>query len=135
MKIFNKKKSINRQEEQSANTNESCPIDMDELFERVTDKNLAKNILKKFIKSYPDTIEEIIFNIQQGKTSEIVDSVHKLKGVLANLSINQAYELASKLERCAESINKEDALIQIAEIEKELGRAKTYVEENVGIFN
>ncbi|MCD4791089.1 MAG: response regulator [Bacteroidales bacterium] len=135
MKLFNKKKSIYKQEEQSENTNESCPIDMDELFERVTDKILAKNILEKFNNSYPETIEEIIFSIQHGKKNEIADSIHKLKGVLANLSINQAYELAVKLEGCAESTNKEDALQQVAEIEKELGRAKTYVEDNVGVFN
>ncbi len=135
MKLFNKKKSIYKQEEQSENTNESCPIDMDELFERVTDKILAKNILEKFNNSYPETIEEIIFSIQHGNKNEIADSIHKLKGVLANLSINQAYELAVKLEGCAESTNKEDALQQVAEIEKELGRAKTYVEDNVGVFN
>ena len=67
-----------------------------------------------------------VVSIKSGNSKEIRDSAHRLKGVLANLSIKKGCQLAGNLEQNADSINMYDALSTVSEIENELIRVKKY---------
>ncbi|MCD4695144.1 MAG: Hpt domain-containing protein [Bacteroidales bacterium] len=111
------------------------PIDMEDFLERLPSKDLIKKLLDSFIESYQEFIDEIRISITNGNAKEIRESAHKLKGVLANLSIKKGCQLVLDLEKNADSINKDDALEMVSEIENEIIRVKSYSKNNAEFFN
>ena len=75
------------------------PIDLEEFYERLPNKQLIKKLLDDFFVSYPQFVVELNQSIEEGDPEKIKFSAHKLKGVLGNLSITNAYYLYFCLQK------------------------------------
>ncbi len=102
------------------------PVDIEDFMERVPMEELIAKFLNNFLKGYQDFINEIVTSISNGDAEDIRENAHKLKGVLANLSMDKGRQLALDLEQRSDTISKEDALKIVGEIEKEIIRLKAY---------
>ncbi len=116
------------------NSEDVPPIDLNDFMERLPSKDLIKKLLDDFVGTYHEFIDEIKTSIMTGGEKEIRESTHKLKGVLANLSIKKGYTLTMDLEQNASTITKDEAFKILGEIEKELNRVKVYNERSRKFF-
>ncbi len=102
------------------------PVDIKDFMERVPMEELIAKFLDNFLKGYQVFINEIVTSISNGDAGDIRENAHKLKGVLANLSMDKGRQLALDLEKRSGTISKEDALNIVSGIEKEIIRLKAY---------
>lgn len=111
------------------------PINLDELFLRV-DNNRAfiKTVIEKFFATYRERTEEICKLISQDAHQQTKDSAHKLKGVLANFSMEKARKTIIEIEKCALDKNTEKTLRLVEILNKQIEEAKDYYKKHKDLF-
>ena len=111
------------------------PINFEELFIRV-DNNTAfiKQVMNKFLTEYASRIEELRNTNTQEAFQNTKDTAHKLKGVLANFSMEESYKTILEIEQSALSHDKEKTKILIDKLEQQIEKAETYFHEHKHLF-
>jgi len=75
-------------------------IDIDSALKRINgNKELFKNLLKEFLKSYQDASDKIHDALQKGDTEFAARMSHTIKGIAGNFSANELYTAAFQLEK------------------------------------
>lgn len=113
----------------------SSIIDITDLLERVDDNSdFARMMLEKFFETYFERINEINDNIAAEDYIELKNNAHKLKGVVANLSLKKCFNMVYQLEQSAVAKNKNECVSKVAESVKYIQEAQNYLENNPDLF-
>ena len=127
-------KSLTSTQTMYLNEFDYIPVDLDDFFYRLPSKPSIKKLLNNFVRAYPDLLSDVQQSIHSGEGEKIKSSAHMLKGVLGNLSLNKASELALELENNAGNIEKDDALALVDEIKSELIILDEFLKSNPPVF-
>ena len=94
--------------------------DMAELLARVDDdRELLVELLKLFQEDYPGLRDALQRAVETGDGNQIEQAAHKLKGMLASLSLKPASRLAADVETAARAGDTKGALEAMAELDRE----------------
>ncbi|MCF8368269.1 MAG: Hpt domain-containing protein [Bacteroidales bacterium] len=111
------------------------PVDMEDMLNRLQCKDLVIKLLGDFVGCYNDFIDEIMQAIWIGSLKDLKESTHKLKGVLANLSITNACNKCITLHENAESLKQEESMSLVYEIKQELDKVKLFYTSGNSLFS
>ena len=104
-----------------------APIQMDELLERVSgNMDFIKLMMNTFFSSYEERLAALDQAFEARDYEEVADLAHKLKGVVGNLSIKEAFELLKKLHVEAHMKNDRQIRKYLDKIRKSLEEALVY---------
>lgn len=107
------------------------PINIEELLERVSgNKDFVITMLDMFFQSSDDRLLALNHEFTSHNYEALAEQSHKLKGLVGNLSINQALNVLRDLHD--ESILKNDAAIArlLGELESIIADAKQFYRQN-----
>jgi two-component system, sensor histidine kinase and response regulator len=97
-----------------------CYVDMAELLARVdNDRELVVELLTLFQKDFPRLLDELHAAIDAGNPNQVEKAAHTLKGMLANLSIKHADQLAASVEIAARAGGAQEIQKAMADFDRE----------------
>ena len=97
-----------------------CYVDMTELLARVdNDRELLVELLTLFQEDFPRLRDEMHAAIDAGNPNQAEKAAHTLKGMLANLSIKHAVQLAASVELAARAGDAQEMQKAIAGFDRE----------------
>lgn len=107
------------------------PIQIDELLERVSgNREFVIRMLELFFESSDDRLATLRGEFNRHHYGELAEQAHKLKGLVANLSINKALTILKELNTMAEQRNDSQIDKLLTELEKTISEAKIFYQEN-----
>ncbi len=115
-------------------------IDIDSALKRLNgNKELFRNLLKEFLKSYHDISDKIQDALQKGDTEFAARMSHTIKGIAGNFSANELYTAAFQLEKGikekAENLNISDLMPMLKNFERTLNQLLESIKHIGGIHN
>ncbi|RUT79624.1 Hpt domain-containing protein [Ancylomarina longa] len=110
-------------------------IDFKELFIRVdNNREFIKGVMTKFFKVWKSRIEDIQTPLSKKEYNKAKDAAHKLKGVLANFSMQKARITIIDLEKLILDQDQDAAIFKLSELIDEIEKAKSFMEANQDLF-
>ncbi len=107
----------------------NSPINVAELLEIMDhDVDLLKECLNDFVNDYPAMLDPVRSAIERENWGDLAESAHAMKGTLRYLAAFTAAELALRLENGGKAGGCEGLLNLFADLEKECGRIRGFIE-------
>jgi HPt (histidine-containing phosphotransfer) domain-containing protein len=107
------------------------PINFDELLERVSgNREFILRMLELFFESSNDRVAALREEFSNKNYEELSEQLHKLKGLVGNLSINKVLEILKELHQHTEQRNDQMIEICLTELEKAILEAKSFFHKN-----
>jgi HPt (histidine-containing phosphotransfer) domain-containing protein len=107
------------------------PIQIEELLERVSgNREFVILMLDMFFQSSNDRLAALRKEFDSRNYHELAEQVHKLKGLISNLSINKALVILRDLHSAACSRNNQQIKRLLTELEETISEAKIFYQKN-----
>ena len=120
----------NEKEDPKNQKEDAVPVNLDKALERALgDKEFLENMLEQFTTTLPGQIEALRTALEQGNGETLQQEAHRLKGLAANLSIDEMAAAAFELEQMGREGNLEAGGKALGELENEVARFQAYVNE------
>jgi HPt (histidine-containing phosphotransfer) domain-containing protein len=120
---------------QKKDTSKLLPINFKELFVRVdNNRPFIKNVIEKFIEVYPDRVKQLYQLIGTNDYQGTKDAAHKLKGVLANFSMEKARQTIIEVEKSALEKNSKETTEKINLLDTQIKEAIQYFKDQQELF-
>jgi len=110
-------------------------IDFKELFIRVdNNREFIKGVMAKFFEVWESRIEDIRIPLANKEYTKAKNAAHKLKGVLANFSMQKARITIVDLEKLITEEDQKTANFKLIELIDQIERAKDFMDSNQDLF-
>ena len=107
------------------------PIQFDQLLERVSgNREFIIQMLDMFFESGDERLATLSKAFDNRNYTELADQAHKLKGLVGNLSINQAMPVLKELTESAQQENDLHIIKLLAELGRIIAEARIYYREH-----
>lgn len=107
------------------------PIQIKELLERVSgNREFVIRMLDMFFKTSDERLSALKREFGNRNYEELAEQAHKLKGLVGNLSINQAFNILLDLHKEARLKNDQRIESLIQELEQSISEAKIFFQNN-----
>lgn len=107
------------------------PIEIEELLERVSgNREFVAQMLEMFFASSDERLSTLHKEFGSRNYSELAEQVHKLKGLVGNLSINQASALLKELHTAATQKNDIKIKNLLYDLDKIISEARIFYYKN-----
>ncbi len=107
------------------------PIQFDQLLDRVSgNREFIVQMLDMFFQSSDERLATLAKEFDNRNYPELADQAHKLKGLVGNLSINQALPVLKELSEAAHQQNDLSIIKLLAELGRIIAEAKIYYQEH-----
>ena len=107
------------------------PIQIEELLERVSgNRDFVIRMLELFFQTSDERLSALHKEFYSRNYKELADQVHKLKGIISNLSINKALGILNDLHEAARSKNDLHIIRLLSELEETIIEAKIFYQKN-----
>lgn len=108
------------------------PIKMEELLDRVSgNREFVIQMLKMFFQSSDERLLALVKEFENRDYKELSEQIHKLKGLVGNLSINKAPKILRDLHEAAAQENDLHILRLLSDLEETISEAKAYYHNNL----
>lgn len=108
------------------------PIKMEELLDRVSgNREFVIQMLKMFFQSSDERLSALIKEFEKRDYPELSEQIHKLKGLVCNLSINKAPKILRDLHEATAQENDLQILRLLSDLEETISEAKTYYQNKL----
>lgn len=111
------------------------PIQIDELLERVSgNKEFVLRMLDMFFKTSDERLSALRMEFNNRNYEGIAEQAHKLKGIVGNLSINQAFCILRDLIKEARLQNDPQIESLLKELDQSIGEARIFYQKNPNLM-
>jgi HPt (histidine-containing phosphotransfer) domain-containing protein len=107
------------------------PIHIKELLDRVSgNREFVVQMLELFFQTSDERFSVLRKEFQARNYAELADQAHKLKGLVGNLSINQASALLKEIHSASRRMDDSKIEILLTELDQSLADAKAFYLKN-----
>ena len=128
-------KLIDLPKEPKRNDKKPAIIDFKELFIRVdNNREFIQTVIEKFFEIRDSRIQDIRVPLQNKEFKKAKDAAHKLKGVLANFSMQEARATIIELEKLILEHDLAASTKKLEELVLQIEKAKDFYNQNLDVF-